>query len=144
MAVNDLAESAFRGLTAQLEVFGKIGLANAAAVSNMQRNGYLKQPNLENNEVSLYFDLPEELRITATITAVKLAPDVRKPNKNKQTSFEEKKRERDKMVMQEGNDKMTVLSINWLIYRRMYESDRAWKTVAYTTLSIRPNRGCTK
>ena len=42
MAVNDLAESVFGGLTAQLEVFGRIGLANSAAVSDMQRNGYLK------------------------------------------------------------------------------------------------------
>ena len=130
MAVNDIAESAFGGLKAQIEVFGRIGLANTAAVSDMQRNGYLKRPNLENNEVSLYFGLPEELRITATMTAVKLAPDVRKSNNNKQTRFEEKKRERDKLVMQEGNDKMTDLMINRMIYRRMYESDRAWKTVA--------------
>ena len=47
MAVNDIAESAFGGLTAQLEVFGRIGLANAAAMSDMQRNDYLKRPNLE-------------------------------------------------------------------------------------------------
>ena len=87
MAVSDLAESAFGGLTAQLEVFGRIGLVNAAAVSDMQRNGYLKRPNLENNEVSLYFGLTEELRITATMTAVKLAPAVRKSNNNKQTRF---------------------------------------------------------
>ena len=49
MAVNDLAESAYGGLIAQREIFGRIGLANAAAVSNMQQNGYLKRPNLENN-----------------------------------------------------------------------------------------------
>ena len=87
MVVNDLAESAFGGLTAHLEVFGRIGLANAAAVSDMQHNGYLKRPNLENNEMSLYFGLPEELRITATMTAVRLAPAVRKSNNNKQTCF---------------------------------------------------------
>ena len=58
MDVNNLAESAFGGLTAWLEVFGRIGLANATEVSNMQRNGYLKRPNMENNEVSLYFGLP--------------------------------------------------------------------------------------
>ena len=57
IAVNDPAESVFGGLTAQLELFGRIGLANAAAVSDMQQNGYLKRPNLENNEVSLYFGL---------------------------------------------------------------------------------------
>ena len=31
--------------------------------------------------------------------------------------------------MQEGNDKMTDLMIDRLIYQRMYESDRAWNTV---------------
>ena len=46
MVVNYHVESVLRGLTAQLEVFGKIGLANAAAVSDMQRNGYLKRSNL--------------------------------------------------------------------------------------------------
>ena len=40
------------------------------------------------------------------------------------------KRERDKLVMQEGNEKMTDLMIDLLIYGQMYESDRAWKTVA--------------
>ena len=58
MAMNNLVESAFGGLTAQLEVFGRIGLANAATVSNMQQNGYLKRLNMEYNEVSLYFVLP--------------------------------------------------------------------------------------
>ena len=42
MVVNNLAESAFGGLTAQLEVFVRIGLANSAAASDTQRNGYLK------------------------------------------------------------------------------------------------------
>ena len=80
-------------------MFGRIGLANAAVVNKMQRNGYLKRPNLENNEVSLYFGLPEELRITATMTAVKFDPAVKKSNNNKQTCVKGKKRERDKLVM---------------------------------------------
>ena len=129
MAVNNLAESVFEGLTAQLEVFERIGLANAAEVSDMQRNAYLNWPNLESNEVSLYFGLPEELRITATMTTVKLAPAMRKYNSNTQTRFKEKKRERDRLVMQEGNDKMTDRMIDRLIYRRIYESDRAEKGV---------------
>ena len=53
MAANNLAEIEFRGLTTKHEVFGRIGLANTAAVSNMHWNGYLKWPNLENNEMSL-------------------------------------------------------------------------------------------
>ena len=67
MAVNNLVESAFVGLTAQLEVFGRIGLANAAAVSDMQRNGYLKRRNPKNNEASLYFGLPESGRNSGSL-----------------------------------------------------------------------------
>ena len=55
MAVNDLAESAFGGVTAQLEVFGRAGLAHLAGVSDMQRNGFLERPitkkDIENKEV---------------------------------------------------------------------------------------------
>ena len=55
MAVNDLAESSFGGVTAQLEVFGRVGLAHAAGVSDMQRNGFIKRPttkkDIENKEV---------------------------------------------------------------------------------------------
>ena len=55
MATNFLAESSFEGVTAQLEVFGRVGLAHATAVSDMQRNGVLKCPrtkkDFENKEV---------------------------------------------------------------------------------------------
>ena len=55
MAGNNLAESAFGGVTAQLEVFGRLGLSHGAAVSDMQRNGFLKRPttkkDFENKEV---------------------------------------------------------------------------------------------
>ena len=44
VAVNDLVESAFGGVTAQLEVFGRGGLAHLAGVSDMQRNGFLERP----------------------------------------------------------------------------------------------------
>ena len=55
MATNCLAESSFGGVTAQLEVFGRVGLSHASAVSDMQRNGFLKRPitkkDFENKEV---------------------------------------------------------------------------------------------
>ena len=41
MVVNDLDKSAVGSVTAQLGVFGRVGLAHAAPVSNMQRNGFL-------------------------------------------------------------------------------------------------------
>ena len=55
MATYCLAESSFGGVTAQLEVFERVGLAYTAAVSDMQRHGFLKRPttkkDFENKEV---------------------------------------------------------------------------------------------
>ena len=44
MTVNDLAKSVFGGVTAQLKVFGRVGSVHAAAVSDMQQNGFLACP----------------------------------------------------------------------------------------------------
>jgi hypothetical protein len=44
MAVNDRAESSFAGVTAQIQDYGWIGLANSAAISDMGRNGFLNRP----------------------------------------------------------------------------------------------------
>ena len=41
MAVNDIAESSFAGVTSQLQVFVLIGMAITADISDMDRNGFL-------------------------------------------------------------------------------------------------------
>ena len=74
MGVNYLAESSFAGVTAQLQVFGKIGIASAADISNMARNVFLDRPTT-NKEISdkktiMFHDFPEELYITAIVCAV--------------------------------------------------------------------------
>ena len=40
-ASNDLAKSSFAGVTAQVQCYGRIGMSNAAAVSNVTRNELL-------------------------------------------------------------------------------------------------------
>ena len=40
MASNDLAESSFAGVTAQVQCYGRIGMCNAAAVSDAARNNF--------------------------------------------------------------------------------------------------------
>ena len=71
MAVNDLFESSFGCMTAQLELFERIGLAHAAAVSNMQQNGLLDRPttkkDMENNTVSTLIILPSPEPLFLTI-----------------------------------------------------------------------------
>ena len=41
---NDLAESSFTGVTSQVQTYGRIGMCNAAAISDMSINGYLSCP----------------------------------------------------------------------------------------------------
>ena len=41
MASNDLAESSFAGVTAQVQCYGRIGMSAASAVSDVVRNGFL-------------------------------------------------------------------------------------------------------
>ena len=75
MEVNELAESSFAGVTSQLQVFGRIGMASAAAICDMDRNGFLDWPTtnkeMSDKEKSLYHDFPEELQITAIVCTVK-------------------------------------------------------------------------
>ena len=42
-ASNDLAECSFAGVTEQVQCYGQIGMSNAAAVSNVARNGLLNR-----------------------------------------------------------------------------------------------------
>ena len=72
--------------------------------------------NIHWNIINIYHGFPEELKITATMVALKLALAVRKSNSDKIERFENKKRERDKLVMEEGRAKMTDLMIDRLIY----------------------------
>ena len=79
VAVNDLAESSFAGVTAQVEVYGRIGMANAAAISDMARNGFLSRPSCNQDLESvegrrLFHGLREGLKITAVMAAVDMVP----------------------------------------------------------------------
>ena len=62
MVTNDLSESSFAGITYQVQTYGRIGMCNAAAISDMPRNGYLSRPTTKKDlkEVNrgLFHDLP--------------------------------------------------------------------------------------
>ena len=94
-ASNDLAESSFAGVTAQVQCYGRIGMSNSAAVSDVARNGFLnrdgtkKQINhattstkkkQKDNKRGLYHGLPKELQITLLMMCMEDAPATRKQN----------------------------------------------------------------
>jgi len=132
-AVNDLAESSFAGVTAQVQVYGRIGMANAAAISDMARNGFMHRPTTAEEMRSatghgLFHGLPEELQITAVMTAMEQAPATRDSNNRAMELQRETKRMRDQLVKEEGLEKAHGEYIECLIYHRMFNSDRLWKT----------------
>ena len=65
MVTNDLSESSFAGVTSQVQTYGRIGMCNNIAISNMSRNGYLSRPTtkkiLKEGNKGMFYDFPEEL-----------------------------------------------------------------------------------
>jgi hypothetical protein len=134
-AVNDLAESSFAGVSAQVQVFGRIGLANAAAVSDMKRNGFLYRPTPAaeveaNASRGLFFNIAEELRITAVLTAIKWAPATRNVENQRLSLQRLRKREKDKITKEKNMEGATGEYIDCLIFHRMGRSEAYWEKAA--------------
>ena len=94
-ASNDLAESSFARVTAQVQCYGQIGMSNAAAVIDIARNGLLnrdgtkKQINhatattkkkQKDKKRGLYHGFPKELQITLLMMCMEDAPATIKQN----------------------------------------------------------------
>ena len=111
MVVNDLAESSFAGVTAQLQVFGRIVISSAAAISNMARNGLLERPTtnkeMSGNKKSLFRDFPEELQISAIMCAVQEVTATRQSNTNAFDIQCNAKQDSNNLVKREGLENAT-------------------------------------
>ena len=92
MASNDLAESSFAGVTAQVQCYVRIGMSAAAEGSDVGINGFLrrggtkkqihcatasKKTKAKEKERELYFGMVEELQITLLIMCIEDAPRTR-------------------------------------------------------------------
>ena len=87
MVINDLAESSFAGVTAQVQTYGCIGMCNAAAVSDMACNDFLTRPTTakdiaNGNGPKLFHGMSEELQISLLETFIEDAPAVKLANSN--------------------------------------------------------------
>ena len=102
MAVNDRAESSFAGITAYIQDYGRIGLANGAAISNMSRNGFLDHPltktDLKGQRRGLFYSLSQELQLTAVVAAMEYAPTTWKSNNDAQEKQHEAKQKKKELM----------------------------------------------
>ena len=79
MAYNDLAESSFAGVTAQVQCYGQIYMCSSSTVSETAINGSLDRPTtkkqMEVYQQGFFHGLPDELQITLVMVAMEDAPE---------------------------------------------------------------------
>ena len=132
MAINDIAESLFAVVAAQLQVFGLVVIASPADISDLAMNRFLDRPDtkkeISDKKTSMFHDFPEELQITDIMCSVQEAPDTRQSNTDSMDRQSNSKQQKDKLVKREGLEKAADEFIPYLIYRQMWDSDWRWKT----------------
>ena len=119
MASNDLAESSFAEVTAQVHCYRRIGMSAAAAVSDVGRNGFLsrggikgpidrettiKKTKAKEKESELYFGMVKELQITLLITCMEDAPRTRMKNYDNLSRARKWRSQKEEAAKQKGNE----------------------------------------
>ena len=86
MASNNLAESSFAGVTAQVQCYCQIDMCISSDVSDTARNVLLDHPTTTNqmevHQQGLFHGMPNKLQITIVMVAMEDAPDNRQLNNN--------------------------------------------------------------
>ena len=152
MASNDLAESSFAGVTAQVQCYGRVGMSAAAAVSDVSRNGFLhrgvikkeikrpttrKKTKAKERKRGLYHGLPKELQITLFMMCMEDAPKTRKSNNNDLNRARQWRAQKEEMAKEKGLQDAKDEFIESLIYHKMWDSEACWKTVAAVTAGLK-------
>ena len=128
-ATNNIAESSFGSLTLQIQKHSRINMAHAAAISDMQKNGFLSRKG----NIGLFHQFPKELRVAVMVMAVEDAPATRKNNTLSLQKQLDCKREKEEMLKQKSLDKATEEFIDATYFHRMGNSNAYWTTVSQVT-----------
>lgn len=128
-ATNDLAESCFAGLTRQIEIGNRILMTNAAAISDMKRNGFMNRGGKKKGDTrGKFYELPEELQITAVMAAMENASATRESNNHALNRMREYRQQKEDALKEVNLEKATTEYIGNLIYHAMNKSDRYCST----------------
>ena len=127
-ATNDRAESALGGTTQQVQAYGRIGINNAAAVSDAKRNGYFKRFTKKSSEArGMFHQFNSELRECLIMMAIEEAPATMSYNRQELAKQRECRRLKEEMLREKGLTKAKEDLIEAYYYHRMYHSDACWK-----------------
>jgi len=98
-ATNDRSENALGGTAHQLQKYGRIGIANAAAVSNAKTNGYFCRFSVNGNKMKGMFHQFDPKMCECLLTvAIEDAPATISTNRDDLDKQREAKRKKEEMI----------------------------------------------
>eukprot|EP00957_Ditylum_brightwellii_P020963 1580323-Ditylum_brightwellii.AAC.1 len=150
MAVNDLTEHSFGGLSSQLQVYGHIGLGNVGSLSQICINGDLSHGyergshnNKTDNSMSVKREgilhlLSDEMRKSLLMVAMKDALAARKSGQAALLMQQEARQCKEKLAKEHALALAAEEYIHAHYYFDMYGSEACWKTDAIVGVEYTP------
>jgi hypothetical protein len=127
-ATNDRSESALGGTTHQLQKYGRIGIANAAAVSDAKTNVYFHRFSVnENKTKGMFHQFDPKMRECLLTVAIEDAPATISTNRDDLDKQREAKRKKEEMIENKSFDKAKEDLIEASYYWDMFHSEVCWK-----------------
>ena len=127
-ATNDRSESALGGATYQIQQYGRIGIPNAAAVSDMKRNGYFKRfCKKGKSSKGMFHQFDRKLRDCLLTVALEDRPATMAVDSEALERQRECKRVKEEILREKGLAKAQEGLLEASYYHRMYHSDACWK-----------------
>jgi hypothetical protein len=127
-ATNDEAESALGMVTGNIQRYGRINLASAAAVANAKRSKLFQRRDANSNR-SLGFFHQFEKKVQEAIVSVAMqdAPKTRIRNNEALELQAKARKEKEDVLREKGLEKASEEYIDAVYYHRMYNSYACWK-----------------
>jgi hypothetical protein len=108
--MNDWSESALGGTTHQLQKYGRIGLTNAAAVSDTKTNGYFSQFSSNINKTKtkgMFHEFEPRICECLLMVAIENAPQTVSINRDALDNQREAKRKKKEIIKKKSLEKNT-------------------------------------
>ena len=127
-ATNDRSKSALEGTTHQLQKYGRIGIANAVAISDAKTNGYFRRFSASGkNTKGKFCQFDPKMHECLLAMAIEDAPVTVATNRDNLERQWETKRKKEEMIEKKSLDKPKEELVEAPYYWEMYNSDVCWK-----------------
>ena len=127
-ATNDRSESALGGTTHQLQKYSRIGISNAAAISDAKTNGYFRRFLVNGNKTKgMFYQFDPKMCECLLTVAIEDAPVTISTNRDDLDRQREAKRKKEEMIEKKSLDKAKEDLVEASYYWEMFHSEVCWK-----------------